>query len=218
MDQAVRLTKKDSDIMASTPLYKNTSFAALAIGQLFTSPHVVGQVAGAAIDTVYEKISARKARFNDVSKDASGFLVSQSLVCVIEDKVAMARRDREEAKPVFDGTEASCKTQEDFWTLDSALREVVQATTTVDDMATYIARKMSDVQNALRRTGAKETGKTDRFSPKFAIAPVDAVGYCGLNSCGELQGNGNIDMAIATLLAKREAFNSLVNALGYRVK
>lgn len=74
---------------------------------------------------------------------------------------------------------------------------------------------MREIRNRLRRTAvitAHTLGGTS-----LSYAPKDLVGYGGFNTCGEIQGNGNIDMLIATLIAKREQFAALVSVLGYRV-
>lgn len=115
------------------------------------------------------------------------------------------------AKPLFDGTEASCRTKQEFWALDAMRTEVMSTMAEIDRMADYIARKMVDIKETLRRKS------TETLELKFDVTPIQAAAYIGLNNLGELQGNGNIDALIVKLVAKKEAFSRLVNALGYRL-
>jgi len=199
-------------------LFKNIRFDLLTIG-------AECRISGTT--SLYVKTSARKARLANSEPLIEGydmhqeFAVKGSTVVTIPDVAAMEARDKELSKPLFDGTEASCKTRQDFYALSSAMDDVITATTKLDEMADYVARKMSDIKQTLRRNpdrgGAVELEQKG-FSRKFSITPAAAaVEFFGLNSCGELQGNGNVDMLVATLIAKRETFASLVNALGYRV-
>jgi len=201
-------------------LYKNTRFDMLMIGEDFTS-ELVGP-------SRYVKTSARKAQLADSEElrantdSHTEFNVKPSTQVTVIDVGAEMARDEFLSKPLFDGTEASCKTRQDFYALSSAMDDVITATTKLDEMADYVARKMSDIKQTLRRNpdrgGAVELEVKDRFSRKFSITPAAAaVEFFGLNSCGELQGNGNVDMLVATLIAKRETFKTLVNALGYRL-
>lgn len=184
-----------------TTLYKTTRFDLIPIGTEFTWDQD---------DLKHTKLSARMA--GNIAN-----LIKPSTQVTIIDAEAMAKRATFLAKPLFDGTEASCRTRSDFYALSAAHRDVVRATEKVDVMADYIARKMADVKTAIRRNGAVDIEQRDRFADRLSIPPASISDYCGLNSCGELQGNGNIDMLIATLLAKRETFIALINALGYRL-
>ena len=190
-----------------TTICKTTRFGMITIGTQFTSTDIG--------PFTYIKTSARKAEM--MPRIGNEFMVKPSTRVTLEDVTAMQVRDAQLAKPLFDGTEASCKSHQDFYALDFAHREVLYATEKLDAMADYITQKMEDVKRNLRRAGTVELEQKDRFSLKFSIEPSSMTAYCGLNSYGELQGNGNIDMLIAVLLVKREAFVMLVRALGYRL-
>lgn len=194
--------------MASETILKTTRFEMLTIGSEFTSDAIN------ADGMIFIKASARKAIMKGNTVE---FNVKPSTLVQTADIDAMVRRDAEEAKPVFDGTEASCKNIKDFYALNHAKREVELATEAVDKMADYLAEKMASIKLSLSRNATRQE-TTNRFQPRFSVTPAQAVEYAGLNSCGEVQGNGNIDMCIATLLARREAFAALIYALGYRVK
>lgn len=186
------------------PIYKTVRFGHLPVGCEFKS-----------FGYSYIKTSARSAKAVG-DHDSLTFAMQAAIQVEIVDAEATAKRDKENAKPVFDGTEASCRTREDFYALDKARRQVEIATEAVDKMADFIAEKMASIKKTLRRHATERVAKPSHYV-SFEVTPGQAVEYTGLNSCGELQGNGNIDMAIATLLAKREAFTLLVHALGYRV-
>lgn len=197
-------------------IFKNIRFDMLTIGSHFTTPD-----AAFASDATYVKTSARKAKLKNDDGQTVQFVefnVKGGTIVTIPDQQAMEVRDKQNAKPLFDGTEASCRTRQEFYTLDAALRDVVNATQKLDEMADWTVRKMADIKQSLRRGDVVEHEMKNSWDTKFTIQPKDAVDYNGLNSCGEIQGNGNIDMLIATLLAKREAFSAIVIALGYRVK
>lgn len=193
----------------TTTIHKTTRFDMIAPGTTFTCAQF------GAIST-YVKVTARTAQ--GFPERGIVFSVKPSTLVTVEDVDAMEREAKRLAKPLFDGTEASCRSREDFYALDEALRQVVVATENLDEMADFIAQKMSDIKFRLRGAGVDELDRKNRFDPKFRIAPSSlAKTFVGLNSCGEIQGNGNVDMLIATLLAKREAFKALVDALGYRL-
>lgn len=116
------------------------------------------------------------------------------------------------AKPLFDGTEVSCRNRNEYRALYSAFNAVTATMADIDKMADYITRKMTDIKSTLRRYSSVETEKN-----RFDVTTEQAASYCGLNSLGELQGNGNIDALIVKLHAKKEAFANLVYALGYRL-
>ena len=193
-------------------LYKTTTFSAIKSGEQFTADLQYG-------DRAYLKTTPTKARLFCAVADSDSlveFTVKRSAIITVEHVEAMARREAFLAKPLYDGTEASCASRQHYYALESAHREVVRATEQLDTMADYVAQKMADIKRILRRT-ATEAPQVDRFSPRFTMTPVDATKSCILNSCGELQGNGNVDMLVAALLVKREAYAALVYALGYRL-
>ena len=120
------------------------------------------------------------------------------------------------AKPLFDGTEASCRNRNEFWALEAALQNVRATMGEIDRMAGWLTRKASDIKVSLRQraTASEPNGYGDST---FELTPIQAAAYSGLNGCGELQGNGNIDALIVKLVAQKEAYSSLVHALGYRL-
>jgi hypothetical protein len=185
-------------------LTKTIQFDQLDIGAEFT-----------IAERRYVKTSARKAR---LGPDEVLIASDDTWVTVI-DADAMTRRDNKElAKPLFDGTAASCKMRRDFYILRSALNEVIRATAELDEMADYVTKKMADIKLKLRRACVETEQKPDRGMAKFMMTPAAAAtDYIGLNTLGEIQGNGNVDMLVAALLGKRAAFRLLVEALGYRV-
>ncbi len=200
-------------------LYKTTRFDMIEPGVSFQMTDWTEK--GRPVETFYVKTSTRKAALPEdicgTLTPVSEFAVKPSARVTIKDVAAMDAEAAFLAKPLFDGTEASCIKRSDFYALDAAHRDVVNATEKLDEMADYITRKMEDVKRNLRRVGTVELEQKDRYSPKFNIAPASITAYSGLNSCGELQGNGNLDMLVATLIAKRETFIALVQALGYRL-
>lgn len=192
-------------------IYKTTSFGAIEIGAEFEFAGRTSLV-GPEPGRKYIKASARKA-----TSTSGSFNVPAGDRVRIVDGPAMAERAAFLAKPLFDGTEASCRNRQEYYALDAALRDVVDATEKLDAMADYVARKMADIKARLRREGAVELKRENRWDRQFVITPASAAAWCGLNSCGELQGNGNVDMLVVELLMRREAFVKLVHALGYRV-
>ena len=182
-----------------TTLYKQTRFDAIAVGTLYTLN-----------DVSNTKVSARKNNL--------GTLVAGNAEVTIVDTEKMAAVAVFLAQPLFDGTEASCTERAHYYALEGALRDVVNATEKLDDMCDYVARKMADVKQGLRNAGAVDAEVPTRYN-HLTIAPSTLAGYAsrGLNSCGELQGNGNVDMLVVAVIGKREAFQMLARALGYRL-
>ncbi len=197
----------------NAPIFKSVRFDALPADEFFwlVAPDPADPD---YLSTQSRKISARTGKLRQL--DAIPYAVKPSQYVTILDTRAMDARDREAAKPLFDGTRSSCKSEADFYALHHAMDAVVTATEKVDAMADYLADKMASIKYTIRRT-ATELTPTTRYDARFSIAPASIAEFSGLNSCGEVQGNGNIDMLIATLLAKREAFVALVSALGYRL-
>lgn len=105
-----------------TNIYKNVTLRNVPIGGAFV---VDGYT--------YRKVTAKTAHCTDLSpKTVTSFSPSDAVSVLDVD--AMTRRDAYLAKPLFDGTPASCTTTRDYFALDAALRDVNDAAEKVDAM------------------------------------------------------------------------------------